>query len=72
MPWRWRLCWCFLRDDDDDPLLFQGKTCRLPPIREESNRWWHSLSDQFPEVTTLGSNFKFPGRGQEMGKGGKR
>jgi len=44
MPWRWRLCWCFLRDDD--PPLFQGKTWetqdnkRLPPIQEESDRWW--------------------------------
>jgi hypothetical protein len=25
---------------------------------------WQRLSDQFPEVTTLSSNFKFPGRGQ--------
>ena len=25
---------------------------------------WQRLSDQFPEVTTHSSNFKFPGRGQ--------
>ena len=38
---RWRLCWCFLRDDDD-PFLFEGKRweTRLPPIKEERERWW--------------------------------
>jgi hypothetical protein len=42
---RWRLCWCFLRDDDD-PFLFEGKkweaqdTKRLPTIKEESETWW--------------------------------
>jgi hypothetical protein len=38
---RWRLCWCFLRGDDD-PFLFEGKKweTRLPPIKEERERWW--------------------------------
>ena len=22
---RWKLCWCFLRDDDEDPILFKGQ-----------------------------------------------
>ena len=71
---------------DDDSVQQIRKTAESPPrvsvydvlgavtgyTPNNCVNLWQRLSDQFLEGTTLSSNFKFPGRVQEMGKGGKR
>ncbi len=63
---------------DEDSVQGLRKTAEVPPrvsvydvlgavtgyAPNNCVNLWQRLSDQFPEVTSLSSNFKFPGRGQ--------
>ena len=67
-----------MMDVSEDSVQCVRKTAEVPPrvsiydviglitgyAPEHRSQIWYRLCDQFPEVNTIGVNFRFPGRGQ--------